>query len=58
MSDAKRKTEIEGDSSFVPVFNSDGLLPTIATDVETGVVLMLAWMNRDAPNKTIVTGEA
>ena len=29
-------------------WNSDGLLPAIAQDHETGEVLMLAWMNRDS----------
>jgi phosphoribosyl-AMP cyclohydrolase len=29
-------------------WNSDGLLPAIAQDRESGEVLMLAWMNREA----------
>ena len=29
-------------------WNSDGLLPAIAQDHQTGEVLMLAWMNREA----------
>ncbi len=29
-------------------WNEDGLVPAIAQDAETGKVLMLAWMNRDA----------
>ena len=29
-------------------WNSDGLLPAIAQDQQTGEVLMLAWMNREA----------
>jgi phosphoribosyl-AMP cyclohydrolase len=29
-------------------WNSDGLIPAIAQDHQTGEVLMLAWMNREA----------
>ena len=29
-------------------WNDDGLVAAIAQDVETGVVLMMAWMNREA----------
>jgi phosphoribosyl-AMP cyclohydrolase len=36
----------------------DGLIPVIAQDHATGVVLMLAYMNREAWNKTIETGKA
>ena len=34
-------------------WNTDGLLPAIAQDAESGVVLMLAWMNRDALELTV-----
>ncbi len=34
-------------------WNSDGLVPAIAQDAEGGVVLMLAWMNRDALALTV-----
>ena len=37
-------------------FNDAGLVPVIAQDVETGTVLMLAWMNRVALEQTISTG--
>ena len=36
--------------------NSDGMVPVIAQDYETGEVLMLAYMNEEAYNKTIATG--
>jgi len=39
-------------------FNDRGLIPAIAQDAETGEVLMLAWMNRQALATTIETGEA
>jgi phosphoribosyl-AMP cyclohydrolase len=38
-------------------FNDDGLVPAIAQSVETGAVLMVAWMNRDTLERTLQTGE-
>ena len=35
-----------------------GLLPAIAQDAETGEVLMLAWVNREAFELTLATGVA
>ena len=35
-----------------------GLVPAIAQDADTGAVLMLAWMNRDAFEETIRTRRA
>jgi phosphoribosyl-AMP cyclohydrolase len=35
-----------------------GLVPAIAQDADTGDVLMLAWMNRDAYEETLRTGRA
>ncbi|WP_147819440.1 phosphoribosyl-AMP cyclohydrolase [Salidesulfovibrio onnuriiensis] len=35
----------------------DGLVPAIAQDAETGEVLMMAYMNEEAWNKTLETGE-
>ncbi|WP_262031836.1 phosphoribosyl-AMP cyclohydrolase [Microvirga sp. Mcv34] len=52
------KAEVEEGSVFAPLFNADGLLPAIATDIETGAVLMLAWMNAEALQRTLATGEA
>ena len=37
---------------------SDGLVPAIVQDDETGEVLMLAYMNEEAWNKTITSGKA
>ena len=34
-------------------WNTEGLVPAIAQDAESGVVLMLAWMNRDALELTV-----
>ena len=37
-------------------WNDQGLVPAIAQDAETGEILMLAWMNRDALAETAATG--
>ena len=34
-------------------FNKDGLVPVISQCVHTGVILMMAWMNKEALKKTI-----
>lgn len=39
-------------------FDDDGLLPAIAQDAESGRVLMVAWMNREALLETVRTGHA
>jgi phosphoribosyl-AMP cyclohydrolase len=39
-------------------WNSDGLVPAIAQDYQTGEVLMLAWMNREALQLSIEQGRA
>ena len=37
-------------------FNGDGLVAAIAQQFDSGEVLMMAWMNRDAGAKTLKTG--
>ena len=39
-----------------PDFDKHSLLPVIAQDFESGDVLMLAYMNREASNETLNTG--
>jgi phosphoribosyl-AMP cyclohydrolase len=39
-------------------WNSDGLVPAIAQEYQTGEVLMLAWMNREALQLSIEQGRA
>ena len=39
-------------------FDDDGLLPVIAQDRDSGRVLMMAWANREALERTLATGEA
>ena len=40
-----------------PHFDESGLLPAIVQDAATGQVLMLAYMNREALELTLATGE-
>ncbi len=54
MADNNRETGLELD----PKFNADGLITAVATDKNTGAVLMLAHMNREALDLTISSGEA
>ena len=37
-------------------WNADGLIPAIAQQYDTGEVLMLAWMNREALEETLEKG--
>lgn len=39
-------------------WTEDGLVPVIAQDVESGRVLMFAWMNREALQRTAELGQA
>jgi len=40
------------------VFDADGLVPVVAQEAETGKLLMLAWMNREALAETVRSGRA
>jgi phosphoribosyl-AMP cyclohydrolase len=39
-------------------WNSNGLVPAIAQDADTGVILMMAWMNREALELTAIENRA
>ena len=52
------KTEIETGTTFSPKFDAQGLIPAVAVDVESGDILMLAYMNAEALKLTIETGQA
>ncbi len=39
-------------------FNKEGLLPVIVQDINGGEILMMAWMDREALEKTIASGKA
>ncbi len=40
------------------LWDEQGLVPAIAQEAKTGEVLMFAWMNREALEKTLESGEA
>ena len=50
--------QVEEGLALAPKFDADGLIPCIATDADTGEVLMLGYMNGEALRRTIATGEA
>jgi phosphoribosyl-AMP cyclohydrolase len=39
-------------------WNSDGLIPAIAQDADTGLILMVAWMNRESLKLTVEENRA
>jgi phosphoribosyl-AMP cyclohydrolase len=49
---------LERGAVLAPRFDEHGLIAAIATHAETGEVLMLAWMNAVALERTLATGEA
>ncbi|MBI2978009.1 MAG: phosphoribosyl-AMP cyclohydrolase [Rhodospirillales bacterium] len=53
----KRKTRLATSTvADIIAFNADGLVPAIAQQFDTGEVLMMAWMNRDAVAETLKSG--
>jgi phosphoribosyl-AMP cyclohydrolase len=52
------KAALERGVELTPRFGPDGLIAAVATDADTGEVLMLAWMNAEALEATLATGEA
>ena len=50
--------EIEEGLGFVPKFDENGLITAISQDAVTGEVLMVAYMNEEALNLTLKTGNA
>lgn len=45
-------------TDFNPVFNNEGLLPAMAIEAGTGTPLMMAYVNKQAIEKTLETGYA
>ena len=43
--------------TLTPQWNEQGLIPVIAQEADTGEVLMLAWMNAEALEQTLASGE-
>lgn len=52
------KTEIEQGNQFLPRFDAQGLLCAVAQNWQSREILMLAWMDQEALDKTIETGLA
>jgi len=50
--------EIEIGTNFEPKFDSNGLITAISQDAKTGQILMVAYMNKEALDLTIQTGNA
>jgi len=50
------KQEIEQGTEFIPKFDEKGLITAIAQDSQTGQILMVAYMNKQALEMTIQTG--
>lgn len=50
--------QVEEGNELAPKFDADGLIPCVTTAAGTGEVLMLGYMNAEALQKTIETGEA
>ncbi|MYZ47838.1 phosphoribosyl-AMP cyclohydrolase [Propylenella binzhouense] len=49
---------IEETATFSPRFDEHGLVPAIVVDGASGSVVMMAWMNAEALQKTLETGFA
>ena len=50
--------QVEEGSTLAPKFDERGLIASITTDIDSGEVLMHAYMNRESLQRTIETGEA
>ena len=53
---ARREPVVDQNLLDKIAFNADGLVPVIAQQHDTGEVLMMAWMNREAVAETLDTG--
>jgi len=50
--------KIELGTNFEPKFDANGLITAISQDAKTGQILMVAYMNQEAMDLTIQTGNA
>ena len=50
-------TASQSPDTLRPQWNEQGLIPVIAQEADTGEVLMLAWMNAEALEQTLTSGE-
>ena len=58
MSNAADKTAIEEGSNFSPKFDANGLIVCVTMEAATREILMVAYMNQLALDKTLETGVA
>jgi len=54
----KSVAQVEEGAELAPKFDEHGLIPVVTTDFASGELLMHAYMNAEALDKTITTGEA
>jgi len=52
------KQSVENGDLLMPKFDADGLIAAVVTDVASGEVLMVGYMNAEALQRTVETGEA
>ena len=50
--------QVEESSDLAPSFGNDGLMPVVTTDIKTGDVLMVGYMNKESLELTIKTQKA
>jgi len=50
--------QVEEGTELAPKFDRDGLIPAVTTDAASGELLMVGYMNAEALERTIATGEA
>lgn len=50
--------QVEEGNELAPKFDEDGLIPVVTTDMASGELLMMGYMNIEAFAKTVETGEA
>lgn len=55
---APDKPSLEEGATFAPRFDANGLVTCVATEADTGEVLMVAHMNAESLRRSIETGEA
>ena len=58
MTDAERPRVAGGVDPGALAYGDDGLVPVIVLEIASGAVLMLAWADRAAVERTLATGEA
>ena len=50
--------QVEEGNVLAPKFDEDGLIPVVTTDIDSGELLMMGYMNVEEFKKTVETGEA